>query len=123
MDSSSEALVGFNDPAHSNWKLEISSVQEAAGPGKRNLKKRKLPEPESSDKIVLHVNSLLLGRQSDFFRRKIEGWAGDGSEKIIRVTVKPGEEEYVKEVVKFIYTDEIPFVKGKRVGTSFFCFM
>lgn len=67
MESSSVALVGFNNPIHSNWKLEI--IVEAADCSEEpEPKKLKCSEPQSTGKTVLYVSSVPLSTQSDFFR-------------------------------------------------------
>lgn len=62
------SLVGFNDPVHSNWKLEIVIEEAVISSGKGKKGKDKTAATKISDTIVLQVNSLLLGRHSDFFR-------------------------------------------------------
>lgn len=49
-----EGLVGFNDPRYSDWRLEII-VEDSS-------------ESLPTERIVLHVNSLMLGKSSLFFR-------------------------------------------------------
>lgn len=45
-----------------------------------------------------------------FSRRKIEEWAG--SEKVINVVVESGDKSYVEELVKFMYTEKVPYSEG-----------
>lgn len=69
--SAPELLVGFNHAAHSNWKLTITTESEKDKPRKERKSVSKLSKKSSAleqDGITLHVNSIVLGRQSVFFR-------------------------------------------------------
>lgn len=61
--SATGELLGFNDPVHSNWKLEIliEPSESCLEPTVKSLM-------TSGEKEMLHINSLVLGKHSDFFR-------------------------------------------------------
>lgn len=40
----------------------------------------------------------------------MEAWAG--AEKKITMCVKPGDENYAEELIRFMYTEKIPFSAG-----------
>lgn len=63
----SEEPIGFNHPSHSNWSLEI--VVEENDDLELHPRKKQKGDPSTvkSSKRIL-VNSLILARQSEFFR-------------------------------------------------------
>lgn len=137
--------LGFNDATFSDWKLEIALAEENDVRPKKRAKR-------NSSLRQFHVNSLILARESEFFkygyglfqldlwfvssclmpvqisgfsfwnrfglsegrsccfRQRIRDWPYD--EKIIRMLVKPGEEQYAEQLLLLMYGGVLPYSKG-----------
>lgn len=55
---------------------------------------------------------MLLSNLGWQYRRKVEAW--DGAElKTFEIYVSPDEEEHAAELLKFMYTEQVSFTKGK----------
>lgn len=50
-------------------------------------------------------------------RKKVTDWAGE--EKIFKMIVKAGEEEYARQLIKLMYSGEFPYSKG--IASIFRC--
>lgn len=60
------------------------------------------------------MNSLKTFSEVSFLsaiRRKIENWAGE--DRIMHMIVKSGYEIYAEELIRFMYTKEMPFSEGE----------
>lgn len=68
----SEVPLGFNDPIHSNWRVRIvvEDPQEGEHHSAKKQKTEELANESSADQnsTIILVNSLILSRQSEFFR-------------------------------------------------------
>lgn len=102
----------YNNPKYADRKLRfvIQSSDLKLEGFDRVYKRRRC---NSSDKPLpiyeeIHVNTLLLGKESLYFRRIFDGECfKECSEKVIDICLSPDEKESFVDVIKYLYTNKL----------------
>ncbi|MCO5549137.1 hypothetical protein L7F22_002603 [Adiantum nelumboides] len=103
----------YNNPKYADRRLRLvahNAEVKVEPPFKRrrcNLTEKPLPVSEIEDEEI-YVNTLLLGRHSQYFRRIFDGECfKESSEKVIDICISPDERESFLDLVKYLYTEKL----------------
>ncbi|KAK9813005.1 hypothetical protein WJX72_007271 [[Myrmecia] bisecta] len=112
----------FDNPEFSDVALAVIRVkstaeqQQETAPLTRAAKRAKTAQSSRDTHHTvayqLHVSRLTLAGASEVFKRKLLGWKPAPGEPLI-VEILPGEEARFKQLIKFLYTEEVESTEGR----------
>ncbi|KAI5068180.1 hypothetical protein GOP47_0016525 [Adiantum capillus-veneris] len=104
---------GYNNPKYADRRLRLVAhnadfkVERLSKRRRGNTTKKPLPVSEKENEEI-YVNTLLLGRYSQYFRRIFDGECfKESAEKVIDICISPDERDSFLDLIKYLYTEKL----------------